>query len=382
MGMIPKVFYLNHPGLDLFASLRPAREVGGDFYDFFIINNKLYITVGDVSGKGVPASLVMAITCRLIRLIATQTDSPAQMATELNNSISEENVTNMFVTMFIGVLDLADGTFCYCNAGHNPPILALPDQSADFHKVEANLPIGVIHGYEFTEQRMQLPDHGAFFLYTDGVNEAENKNAEQFGNSRMLASAFRHCYESARSIVSHVLDAVDIFTADAEQSDDITMLCLRYHKTDSEQEAHHEEETLSISNKLEQVSQLPDFIESYCSTLPVPPSLILSLNLAIEEAMVNCVQYAYPAGTEGDISLSVHWNDLHHELTFVLRDAGMPFDPTAVPAPDVSLGVEERPIGGLGILLVRKIMDTVSYSRENDQNVLTMSKKIYAHTTS
>jgi anti-sigma regulatory factor (Ser/Thr protein kinase) len=160
------------------------------------------------------------------------------------------------------------------------------------------------------------------------------------------------------------------------------MLCLRYHKTDSEQEAHHEEETLSISNKLEQVSQLPDFIESYCSTLPVPPSLILSLNLAIEEAMVNCVQYAYPAGTEGDISLSVHWNDLHHELTFVLRDAGMPFDPTAVPAPDVSLGVEERPIGGLGILLVRKIMDTVSYSRENDQNVLTMSKKIYAHTTS
>lgn len=383
MGMIPKIFppYPERPELDLFAKLRPAREVGGDLYDFFIINNKLYVTVGDVSGKGVPASLVMAITCRLIRLIAAQTDSPAEMATVLNDSISAENETNMFVTMFIGVLNLEDGKFTYCNAGHNPPILALPDRGAEFHEVGANVPIGILPGFNFTEQSMQLPDHAAFFLYTDGVNEAENKSEEQFGNKRMLSTVHRHCCESARAIVCNVLDEVDDFAAGTEQSDDITMLCLRYHKTFNGNTATMEPKTLTINNKLGELEQLPEFIENYCNQLPVPPSLVLSLNLAIEEAMVNCVQYAYAEGTEGKISLSVNWDDIHHELTFVLSDAGKAFDPTAAPEPDTALGAEERPIGGLGILLVRKIMDAVSYSRENDQNVLTMCKKIYAHTT-
>lgn len=383
MGMIPKIFppFPERPELDLYAKLRPAREVGGDLYDFFISNNKLYITVGDVSGKGVPASLVMAITCRLIRLIAAQTDSPAQMATVLNDAIAPENETNMFVTMFIGVLNLEDGNFTYCNAGHNPPILALPDRGAAFHEVEPNVPIGILSGFEFTEQSLQLPDHAAFFLYTDGVNEAENKNSEQFGNKRMLSTVHRHCCESTRSIVCNVLDEVDDFAADTEQSDDITMLCLRYHKTFNGNTTPMESKTLTISNKLEQLQQLPEFIENFCNQLPIPLSLILSLNLAVEEAMVNCVQYAYAEGTVGEISLNVSWDDVHHELSFVLKDAGAPFDPTAAPEPDTELGAEDRPIGGLGILLVRKIMDTVSYSRTDNQNVLTMCKKIYAHTT-
>lgn len=382
MGMIPKIFppYPERPELDLYAKLRPAREVGGDLYDFFIVNNRLYLTVGDVSGKGVPASLVMAITCRLIRLIAAQTDSPAQMAKVLNDSLSADNETNMFVTMFIGVLNLEDGTFTYCNAGHNPPILALPDRGATFHEVDANVPVGILPGFEFTEQSIQLPDHGAFFLYTDGVNEAENKSAEQFGDKRMLSIVQRHCCESARTIVSSVLDEVDDFAADAEQSDDITMLCLRYHKTFNGNTTPMEPKTLTISNKLEDLKLLPDFIEDYCNRLPIPLTLILSLNLAIEEAMVNCVQYAYAENTTGEISLSVNWDDVHHELTFVLSDAGAPFDPTATPEPDTALSAEERPIGGLGILLVRKIMDRVSYSRDGEQNVLTMCKKIYAHT--
>ena len=383
MGMIPKVFppYPERAQLDLYAHLQPAREVGGDFYDFFIINNKLYLVVGDVSGKGVPASLVMAITCRLIRLIAAQTDSTAQMAKALNDSISEENNTNMFVTMFIGVLNLEDGCFRYCNAGHNPPVLALPDSEARFHEVKPNIPIGVMCGFDFIEQSMQLPNHGTLFLYTDGVNEAENKNAELFGNKRMLSVVRRHSCEPAKSIVEHMMNEVNQFAGDAAQSDDITMLCLRYHKAGDDEQEALKPQTLTISNNMEQLAQLPDFIEDYCSRLPIPGSLILSLNLAIEEAMVNCVQYAYAKGEAGEISLNVQWNNTAHELTFELRDKGAPFDPTAAPDPDTTLNAEDRPIGGLGILLVRKLMDTVSYRRQNGQNVLTMRKNVYAHTT-
>ena len=384
MGMIPKVFppYPERAQLDLYALLAPAREVGGDLYDFFIINNKLYIIVGDVSGKGVPASLVMAITCRLIRLIAAQTDSPAQMMKALNDSISEDNNTNMFVTMYIGVLDLATGHFRYCNAGHNPPILAIPDGEAHFYEVKPNIPIGVMPDFEFAEQSMQLPDHGTIFLYTDGVNEAEDKNRELFGNKRMLSVVRQHSCESARNIVEHMLKEVNHFATDTAQSDDITMLCLRYHQAEADKQAALEPQTLTIRNKMEQMEQLPDFLENYCRQLPIPGSLILSLNLAIEEAMVNCVQYAYAAGEEGDISLRMQWDNASHELSFELRDKGVPFDPTAAPDPDTALSAEERPIGGLGILLVRKLMDSVSYSRQGEHNVLIMRKKIYAHSTS
>lgn len=381
MGMIPKIFpaYPDRIELDLYGHLRPAREVGGDLYDFFINGNKLYIAVGDVSGKGIPASLVMAITCRLIRLIAEQTDSPAEMATILNNSIARDNDTNMFVTMILGVMDLTTGEFTCCNAGHNPPILAQAGKEADFYNIPANLPIGIMGGFEYTEHRLQLPDHAAFFIYTDGVNEAENEKAEQFGNARMLSTVKRHSHESTRSIVNTMLDEVDNFAAQTEQSDDITMLCLRYHKNFNGNPSALAPKTLTIANKLAELEKLQEFVENYCASLPTPPSLVLSLNLAIEEAMVNCINYAYPKGSEGEISLHISWDDVQHVLKFVLSDAGTPFDPTAVPEPDTTLGAEDRPIGGLGILLVRKIMDTVSYRRENEQNVLTMCKKIYAH---
>lgn len=381
MGMIPKIFpaYPDRIELDLFGHLRPAREVGGDLYDFFINNNKLFVAVGDVSGKGVPASLVMAITCRLIRLIAEQTESPAEMAKILNNSLARDNDTNMFVTMILGVLDLETGEFVCCNAGHNPPILAQPGKDADFYNIPANLPLGVVEDFVFSEHRLQLPDHAAFFIYTDGVNEAENVKSELFGNNRMLSTVKRHCHESARSIVNTMLDEVDDFAAHAEQSDDITMLCLRYHKNFNGNPSVLQPQTLTITNKLAELEKLPEFVEAYCTSLPTPPSLDLSLNLAIEEAMVNCVNYAYPKGTEGEVSLTISWDDVQHELKFVLVDAGAPFDPTAVPEPDTTLSAEERPIGGLGILLVRKIMDTVSYRREGQKNVFTMCKKIYAH---
>lgn len=134
-------------------------------------------------------------------------------------------------------------------------------------------------------------------------------------------------------------------------------------------------EQLTICNELQELTKLPDFLENFCSDLPISPMLVLSLNLAIEEAMVNCIQYAYPAGTTGHITLNICWQETAQELQFTLSDAGSPFDPTATPAPDTTLSAEERPIGGLGIFLVHQIMDNVSYHRDGDFNNLTMCKK-------
>lgn len=135
-------------------------------------------------------------------------------------------------------------------------------------------------------------------------------------------------------------------------------------------------EHLTISNEIQELSQLPDFLENFCSHIPVSPMLVLSLNLALEEAMVNCVNYAYPAGATGQIALSISWDEAQHELRCILSDAGIPFDPTTAATPDTTLSPEDRPIGGLGILLVRQLMDSVSYQRSGQHNILTMCKKI------
>lgn len=381
MGMIPKLFppFPERVELDLYAYLRPAREVGGDLYDFFVQDEKLVFVVGDVSGKGVPASLVMAITCRLVRLIAHQTASPAEIANILNHSLAAENETNMFVTMFIGVLDLQTGKLCYCNAGHNEPILALPGESCNFQKVIPNLPIGVFDNFEYQEQEMQLPEHAALFIYTDGVTEAENSESKQFGNDRTLNTIRKHSYESARSIITTLTEAVDQFANATDQSDDITMLCLRYHRTKETGGLTMPEKELSITNKLAELEKLPLFVEEISEALALPMSLQSRMTLALEESMVNCVNYAYPEGTEGSISLAAHWDEENHVLTFTLKDQGTPFDPTAKPDADITQALDDRPIGGLGILLTRRIMDNVSYRHDGTSNILIMEKKIYAY---
>lgn len=381
MGMIPKLFptFPERAELDLYAYLRPAREVGGDLYDFFVQDEKLFFVVGDVSGKGVPASLVMAITCRLVRLIAQHSSSPAEIARTLNDSLAAENDANMFVTMFIGALDLQTGKLRYCNAGHNEPVLALPGGSCEFQKVIPNLPIAIFDGFQFQEQEMQLPDHAALFIYTDGVNEAENHEKKQFGNERTLKSIRQHCYESARAIITTLTEAVDHFADAAEQSDDITMLCLRYHRTKETGTLVMPEKELSITNKLADLDKLPAFVEEIGEALVLPVSLQNRMTLALEEAMVNCVKYAYPEGTEGSISLTAHWDEENHVLTYTLKDEGTPFNPTAKPDADITQELDDRPIGGLGILLTRRIMDNVSYRHDGTSNILIMEKKIYAY---
>ncbi len=369
MSMIPKTFppFPERHDLDICGIIVPAKEVGGDLYDLFIRDEKLFFCIGDVSGKGVPAALVMAVTRSIFRNIAAHEDRPERIVSDMNESLSDMNESNMFVTFFCGVLDLTDGHLRYCNAGHNAPLILTTDKRS--LPIFSNLPLGIISDMEFKGQERYLCYDDALFLYTDGVTEAENSAHEQFGEQRLS-----DVLSSRRSSIEHLKameEAVAAFVGDAEPSDDITMLSIHYlnDKVPEGLERH-----LTLHNDIQQIPRLSAFIDSIAEKAGLDSSLSMSLNLAMEEAVTNVMLYAYPKGTEGDIDVEAYISP--DMLEFTISDSGMEFDPTAAPEADTSLGVEDRKIGGLGIHLVRKIMDSVTYNRENGKNHLSMTKKI------
>ena len=230
LGMVPKIFppFPERDDVDLYAQLIPAKEVGGDLYDFFIEDDKFYFIVGDVSGKGVPASLVMAVTCRLFRTVAAHFHTPAEIITALNDTLSENNESNMFCTAFLGVIDLKTGVMRYCNAGHNAPVFVYPSGKAEFMKVQPNLPLGLFGEFPYEGQECTLERGTSIFLYTDGVTEAENKEKALYSDERLLQQLIITQKESPRSIVDGVLVDIESHVAGFEQSDDITIMSFNY----------------------------------------------------------------------------------------------------------------------------------------------------------
>ncbi|MBQ6952479.1 MAG: serine/threonine-protein phosphatase [Bacteroidales bacterium] len=226
MSMVPCMFPI-YPGLDMCASMMPAREVGGDLYGYLLSGHMLYFAVGDVSGKGVPASLFMAQATRLFQTLAKQGMSPAEICTRINDALSgEDNEGNMFVTMFLGLLDLETGHLSYCNAGHNPPILGRGENGGEFIQMLPNAPIGVLPGLEFRGEEIESIKGRPLFVYTDGLNEAENPAHEQYGDDRLL-SFLRNCsFESTRQVIEGITADVEKHRDGAEPNDDLTMMCL------------------------------------------------------------------------------------------------------------------------------------------------------------
>ena len=233
MSMLPKTFppYPERNDIDIYGSLKAAKGVGGDLFDFYIRDEKLFFCIGDVSGKGVPASLFMAVTRSLFRNISAHVAIPSEIVRTLNNAMAEGNDTNMFVTVFVGVLDLTNGLLRYCNAGHEAPLLVGRDVGA--LSCDPNLPIGVMQGYEYTQQEVSIDSGTTIFLYTDGLNEAENYEHAQFGDLRiwnlakLLLDEQRH---QPKRMIDAMDNAVHTFVGDAEQSDDLTMLAIQYKK--------------------------------------------------------------------------------------------------------------------------------------------------------
>ena len=365
MAMLPKVFppFADRLDLNVYGKVNPAKEVGGDLYDFYVRHEKLFFCVGDVAGKGVPAALVMATTRSLFRSITAHAEDPAAIVTEMNDSLADANDQNMFITLFVGVLDLNSGALDYCNAGHNAPVIMRmgKDGQCDIQKLDVlpNLPVGITSGYEFRAQQTEMAYNDLLFLYTDGLTEAENSRHEQFGEQRMLDTLNRSFFLRPRSIADTMQAEVEAYVGNAQQSDDLTMLVIRYQQP-----------AIVMRNDIQQIPTLAEWVE----WLQIPAELSMPINLALEEAVSNVMLYAYPNEKSGQVMVE-SWRSKGN-IYFTISDSGVPFDPTAQQEADITLSAEERAIGGLGIHLVRQLMDEISYERQDGKNILTLAKKL------
>ena len=370
MSMLPKIFppYPERDDIDIYGQLTPAKAVGGDLFDFYIRDEKLLFCIGDVSGKGVPASLVMAVTRALFRSASSYEAAPERIVASINSAISMNNESSMFVTLFVGVLDLPTGRLRYCNAGHDAPLLI--GSQTELLACDSNIPVGVMPDWKFTSQEAQIVPQTTIFLYTDGLTEAENIEQKLFGGQRMMDTA-KTAQRTPRELIERMTEAVHEYVGEAEQNDDLTMLAIQYTKKQLDVRFQR---SITLPNDVNEVPRLAEFVDSVCEAMNFDMGTTMKMNLAIEEAVVNVMNYAYPAGTKGEVNIEAQANDVR--LKFVITDNGMPFDPTAKKEVDTTLSAEERSIGGLGIHLVRQIMDSINYERIGGTNVLTLRKKL------
>jgi len=233
MGVLPKKFpaFPDMDEFDIYATLKSAREVGGDFYDFFFISStQLCFIIGDVSGKGVPASLFMTAVLTLIRAIARDSKSPHEILERVNNEIARENNSSMFVTIFCGILEVSTGDVLYASGGHNPPLLIAKGKGPEFLTSSSGTVIGAFQNLIFTSEKITLSPGDAIFLYTDGVTEAFNKERDLFSEERLIENLSTHYNTPIQELVSKIFQDIKDFAPGVPQSDDITIMALRFFK--------------------------------------------------------------------------------------------------------------------------------------------------------
>lgn len=376
-SMLPRVFpaFPDRKELELYAVLEPALEIGGDLYDFFLVGqHQLCFVIGDVSGNGVPAALFMAMTKIMVKTRAASDPSPASIVTHVNDALSAENDSCMFVTLYLGILNLRDGTLVTTNAGHNPPLLKRANGAFEWLTAQDGPLVGPMAGIAFKESTIQLEPGDELFLYTDGVTEADNRRRELFGKDRLKMVLDKSQARSVVDRLGEVMQAVRTFAGDAPQADDITMLGLRYHgMTPSDVGTRVFRQTMR--NQLEAIPVLQTAFEEYVAQWDGAKPLIPTLNMALDDLLNNVVQYAFPNDpTEHHIHVEGDVQDGCVILT--IKDDGIPFNPLSAAPPDLSVLLHEREIGGLGIHLVRSMFDEVTYHRNVGCNVLTVKKKL------
>jgi len=374
MGMLPDNFptKAERDDVQIYASLTPAKDVGGDLFDFYFRNEKLFFCIGDVSGKGVPASLFMAVTRAVFRTVSAHESVPNRIMMTINKTLAGMNKRHMFVTLFVGVLDLPTGRLLYCNAGHDAPLLV--GAGVGELPCDANIPVGFMPSWKYTLQEARIYTGTTIFLFTDGLTEAMNANSDQFEMTRVLEvanKALAQHQQEPRQIIDQMTDAVHHFVDGAEQSDDLTMMAIQYIKQHSDVLLR---KSIVLTNNTNEVPKLLDFVTEMCETVGIDELNTGQICIAIEEAVVNVISYAYPIGQQGNVTIEAVSNDIR--LKFTIIDSGKPFDPTVQSAVDTTLSADKRSIGGLGIHIIRQTMDSMNYERVNDRNVLTLRKKL------
>lgn len=354
----------------LHAALLPMKEVGGDLYDFYQKDDVLYFIIGDVSGKGLPAAMIMAGTVAAFRMASRHLDTPVEIVSEINRAISERNPELFFITAFVGKLDTRHGLLTFCNAGHNPPVL-----NGQLLKTDSDIPIGYDADYVYSQHGALFTQGSFIVLYTDGITEVRNPSRQFMGTQRLMTVVNEHCMENVSSLTETIVSAACKFAGPAEQCDDMTLMCIR-------NDVAPQSPALIINNDVEDLSCIKPLIRDYCECLGCGQQNTRKIRLAVEEAVANVISYAYPKGELGTIHVDILAQPITDvsstgRLTVVISDSGQPFNPLARQAVDVEQAAHDRQIGGLGIHLYRQLMDKVTYERTDDgRNVLTLIKEI------
>lgn len=359
---LPKEFPDSKYG-EVYAIMDSAKEVGGDFYDFFEIDdNHLAIVIGDASGKGIPSSLYMMKAQSLIRALAKDCKcDTAKMINEANIGLCEGNDYNMFVTCWLGILDKESGELRFTNAGHNPPIIK-SNGKFSYLSAKPGLVLGGFKDFEYKEAKTKLNKGDKLFLYTDGVTEAHNVRSELYGEDKLLDMVSK-LDASPYETITKIRNDIREFSRNAEQFDDITMLMVEYRKAQSVFSKKFE----AKSENLENVQNF--ILSSIKGDLDAKDKN--QLLIVAEEVFINIASYAY----EGRGYCTVDVNYENDVLTLVFSDNGVKFDPLAKEDPNTKQKAEDRQIGGLGIFMVKNLMDKVYYEYKDGKNILTMIKK-------
>jgi sigma-B regulation protein RsbU (phosphoserine phosphatase) len=376
MGMLPLLFpaFPDRSELHLDALLEPAREVGGDFYDFYFQDeNRLCLIVADVSGKGAPAALYMAVSKTLIKSRAGHDFDPSSILTQVNGELAENNTTSTFVTIFLAILDVSNGEMDYCNAGHNPPFIkrisGKLEQLSELHG-----PIlGVLPDLTYTQDKTILAPGDMLVMYTDGVTESMNENEEEYTDQRLTNLLSASDAQIPNELTLEILEDVRSHQGEAEQSDDITLLAAQYHGSSPKDSDHLE---VRIKNRMPDIDVVEERFLAFSTSNGISETDRQTMSMVIDDLLNNVISYAYPQG--GDHVIVIDITLKGSRLVLMIEDDGTPFNPFHIEEPDVELSVEERGIGGLGIHLVRETMDKYHYQRRANKNIVILVKELGA----
>ncbi|MBO4450683.1 MAG: SpoIIE family protein phosphatase [Clostridiales bacterium] len=377
-SMLPHVFppFPDRHEFDLHATMNAAKEVGGDFYDFYMPDSDhLVITIADVSGKGVPAALMMMVTKTLLKNRGlTDFNDCAKILSSVNNQLCGANDLNMFVTVWIGILTISTGELVTSNAGHEYPAIMRAGGEFELIKGRHSPPIGCVEDINYKIKTFKLNPGDIIYIYTDGVTDANNADRKLFGENRLLEALNLPGDKDVVSINRRIKDCLNSYMEGTEQFDDITMLCLKYNGANSKEEPEiNDMKQLKVNADISELDNVLSFADTILEEAECPAKAQMQIDIAIEEIFVNIAHYAYPEG-QGQATILINADPEAKSVEITFEDEGIPYDPLKNEDPDITLSADDRPIGGLGIFMVKKSMDDMSYEYKDGKNRLTIKK--------
>ncbi|MBR1754870.1 SpoIIE family protein phosphatase [bacterium] len=365
---LPNVFppFPERKDFDIYASMEAAKEVGGDFYDFYFTDDdKLMFLIADVSGKGVPAALFMMTVKNIVNNISQFENSPKEMIKKVNQTICDNNKQGFFVTMLIGIIDLKTGKLTFINCGHNPPLIR-HNGVYEYHNMDTNLVLGMVDDFDYEVHELQLEPNDVIFMYTDGITEATNEKEVLYGEERLLSCLNKISHEDMSRILGDVKEEIHGFIGNMPQSDDMTMLVFRYNGADMLDCV----EKFECAAKKDNYKSFNEWLTKSCREWSLDSELLMKIELSSEEIFTNIFSYGYPDNQIGKIEVTMRKDFDGIELEFT--DDGIAYNPLQKEDPDINLSIEEREVGGLGIFMVKQMASEIKYDYKNGKNILTL----------